>query len=396
MNGSKRKLEDRDALDTVVESEAYHTRKTSRLAQDRDTDSDEHANFCDNPRNDSSDSNLGLAPLLDFSTLTTAEEISERFGAIAQELLCNTILTVVRNGVRTDLDILELEFYLQMSFCHEDPFTHGGAEQERSGRWYFHRSPRRADPSAPGLPVTVGSGYRGGTRKGLDVTVGGPAVIQTPNSPVIIRGGALFRTVRRRTDNKMICGPSLLVDEILRLSGAPSIAHLVNTTWNGDISALSPPTPARDTFMYLHNATRDPSVGERPTVYRSPRVGLDLSNPDTTDSITHPRVVFVGKPYRYFTHPELLTSKGRVQTFIGLYTMLRESKGYAEDSMELKKALRDILGLGEQNVSKYMADYRSGYQVGKLKSFIGRSGKGVCQSASEYLKMMGAVRKALQ
>ena len=261
---------------------------------------------------------------------------------------------------------------------------------------YFHRSPRRADTRAPGLPVTAAGGYRGGTRKGLDLTVGGPTVLRNPNPPVTMRGGALLRTVRRRTDNKVICGPSLLVDEILRLSGSPTIDHLVNTTWNGDISALSPPSSARGTFMYLQRATQDSLVGERPTVYRSPRIGLDLSNPDTTESITHPRVIFVGKSYRYFTHPQLLAYKGRVQTFVGLYTILRESKGYAEDSMELKKALRDMLGLGEQNVSKYMADYRSGYKVGKLKSFVGRSGKGVCQSASEYLKMMGALRKALR
>lgn len=64
--------------------------------------------------------------------------------------------------------------------------------------------------------------------------------------------------------------------------------------------------------------------------------------------------------------------------------------------MKLKKALRDTMRLGEQTVSKYMADYRSGYQVGKLKSFIGPSGKGVCQSASEYLKMMGTLHKALR
>lgn len=259
----------------------------------------------------------------------------------------------------------------------------------------FHRSPRRPDTSVPGLPVAVAGGYRGGTRKGLDVTIGSPATVQTSNAPVTVRGGALLRTVRRRSDNHVICGPSLLVDEMLRLSGAPSIDHLVNTTWGGDISALSPPRPARDTFMYLQRVPQDPSAGH-PTVYRSPRIGLDLSNPDTTESITHPRVAFVGKLYRYFTHPELLASKGRVQTFVGLYTMLRETRGYAEDSKELKNALREISRLGEQVISRYIIDYRSGYQVGKLKSFIGPSKRGVCQSASEYLKMMGALRKALQ
>ena len=63
------------------------------------------------------------------------EEISERFGLVAQELLCNSTLSVVQNGTRTDLDILELEFYLQKARCHEDPFTHGSAEQEYSGQW---------------------------------------------------------------------------------------------------------------------------------------------------------------------------------------------------------------------------------------------------------------------
>ncbi|KAN0096937.1 hypothetical protein V8E55_001383 [Tylopilus felleus] len=329
---------------------------------------DKH-NFTDDPQDDSLDLDPGLAPLLDFSTLTSAEKISGRFAVIAQELLCNTILSVVHNGTRTDLDILELEFYLHKFNCHEDPFTHGSVEQERSGQWYFHRSPRRADTGPSGLPVTAVGSYRGGTRKGLDLTIGGPIASQTPHAPVTIRGGVLLRTVRLREENKVICGPSLLVDELLRLSSAPTLDHLVNTTWNGDIFALSPPTSPRGTFMYLQRATRGPSAGKVPIVYRSPRIGLDLSNPNTTESIVDPRGAFVGKPYRYFTRPGLLAYKGRAQTFVGLYNMLMESEGYAEDSMELKKALRDILGLGEQNVSKYMADYRSGYQFGKLKPF---------------------------
>lgn len=118
-------------------------RKTSRLAQpsprepgnSNTVNTEDKHDLGNNPLNQSPDSSLGLAPLLDFSTLTTAEEISERFEAVAQELLCNTILSVVQNGTCTDLDILELEFYLQKSSCHEDPFTHGSVEQERSGQW---------------------------------------------------------------------------------------------------------------------------------------------------------------------------------------------------------------------------------------------------------------------
>ncbi|KAF9226976.1 hypothetical protein BS17DRAFT_697478, partial [Gyrodon lividus] len=341
--------------------------------------------------------------LLDFSGLTSAEDIFSRFEEVAQELLCNSTLSIVRNGTRTDLEILELEFYLQKSGCHEDPFTHGSVEQERTGQWYFHRSPRRADTSQPGLPVRAAGSYRAGSRKGLDLTFGAPIGIETSsasgstsNHPVTVRGGALLRTIRHRSDKKVICGPSLLVDEVMRLSGACSIDDLVSRVWDGDISALSPPTPERNAFMYLRRENRNTVSSVLPIVYRSPRIGLDLSNSETTDSITHPRVIFVGKQYRYFTHPEFLASKGRTQTFVGLYTTLRESGVHTEDSLKLKRELCNITGLKESNVAKYLADYRSGHQSGKLKSFVGPSGKGVCQSASEYLKMMGTLHRALQ
>ncbi|KIJ69698.1 hypothetical protein HYDPIDRAFT_164007 [Hydnomerulius pinastri MD-312] len=410
--GGKRKLEDffkaeDHARKKAVRSTSSEPEETNTIVKSSATETTVNQSKASvevgKPQSESDPSDIGS--LLDFSALTSAEDISLRFEAVAHELLCNSTLTVVRNGTRTDLDILELEFYLQKSGCHEDPFTHGSVEQECSGQWYFHRSPCRADTSKPGLPVTAAGGYRSGTRKGLDLTIGGPKVIKTAtksnpssasDSPVSVRGGALLRTIRRRSDKKVICGPSLLVDEVLRLSGAPSINDLVDTAWNGDISALSPPTQDRATYMYLRRKETTESSSKPPTVFRSPRIGLDLSNSETKDSITHPRVVFVGKPYRCFTHPELLASKGRVQTFVGLYTMLRDSKGYTEDSLKLKKELCGIMGLKEQNVIKYMADYRSGCQVGKLKSFVGPSGKGVCQSASEYLKMMGTLQKVLQ
>ncbi|KIJ13363.1 hypothetical protein PAXINDRAFT_181369 [Paxillus involutus ATCC 200175] len=393
-----------------------------------------------------------ITSLLDFSGLTTPEDISSRFEAVAQELLCNSTLAVVRNGTRTDLEILELEFYLQKAGCHEDPFTHGSVEQERTGQWYFHRSPRRADTSQPGLPVTAAGSYRSGSRKGLDLTFGGPAAINVLrlsgassiddlvsrvwdydiaalSPPTLERNTFMYlRRVNRSTSSSalptvyrsprigldlsnsettnsithprvvfvVICGPSLLVDEVLRLSGASSIDDLVSRVWDQDIAALLPPRLERNTFMYLRRVNRNTSSSALPTVYRSPRIGLDLSNSETTDSITHPRVVFVGKLYRYFTRPELLVSKGRMQTFVGLYTTLRHSNGHTEDSLKLKRELCKIMGLKEQNVSKYLADYRSGYQDGELKSFVGPSGKGVCQSVSEYLKMMGTLHKALQ
>jgi len=77
----------------------------------------------------------GLSSLLDFTALSSPEHISARFESIAHELLCTHILSIVHNNVHIDYEILELEFYLQKAGCHEDPFTHGSVEQERSGQW---------------------------------------------------------------------------------------------------------------------------------------------------------------------------------------------------------------------------------------------------------------------
>ncbi|KIM61469.1 hypothetical protein SCLCIDRAFT_1215919 [Scleroderma citrinum Foug A] len=337
----------------------------------------------------------GLGSFLDLSTLSSPEHISARFESIAHELLCTNILSIVHNSVHTDYEILELEFYLQKAGCHEDPFTHGSREQERSGQWYFHRMPCRADNNSLGLPVTAAGSYRDGTRKGLDLTIGAQlADAQLPRT-VTVRGGALLRTLRRLKDRKLISGPSLLVDEVLRASGASSISNLVNDTWNKDIAALTAPTLSRSTYMYLRSRDRSnvPALKTSSTVYRSPRVGLDLSHPETTNSLRHPRVAFVDARYRYFTHPELLTTKGRMQTFCGLYTALRESNGYPHNSIKLKQELCRLMAYKEQNVVKLLADYKVGYESGTLKSFLGSAGKGACQSSSTYLKMMGTLQR---
>jgi hypothetical protein len=76
----------------------------------------------------------------------------------------------------------------------------------------------------------------------------------------------------------------------------------------------------------MYSRKRAPSSHATSPVFRSPRIGLDLSNPETKANPTHPRIVFVGKLYQYFTHPELLIANARIQTFVGLYLALVEGK----------------------------------------------------------------------
>lgn len=210
----------------------------------------------------------------------------------------------------------------------------------------------------------------------------------------VLRGGALLRTIRRLHDQKVISGPSLLVDEILRASSASNISELVSVKWQGDIAALSTPSQPRSVHMYLRKRSVS-SLATSP-VFRSPRIGLDLSNPETKANPTHPRIVFVGKLYRYFTYPELLIANGRIQTFVGLYLSLVEGKKYEPGSLKFRNELSKLTGIKGMTLAKYLSDYQLGFEKGKLANFVGAPGKGASASASAYLRMMGTLAMALR
>lgn len=410
--GLKRTRKDQDPDDNQIPTHRKKiTRRNDRLsasvaigsAVGEDTESD-NVELAD-PRSNASCPALPNAhgdtinSLLDLTSLCSQDDISARFDSISSALLSNYYLSVIHGSSQTDYEILELEFYLQKSGCHEDPFTHGSAEQERSGQWYFHRVPKRSNSSQANLAATVAGGYRGGTRKGLDLTFGGPVCTQTSSSAEpnitsgILRGGALLRTIRRFHDQKVISGPSLLVDEILRVCGASNISELVSVKWKGDIAALSAPSQSRSVYMYLRKRPAS-SLAISP-VFRSPRIGLDLSNPETKANPTHPRIFFVGKLYRHFTYPELLIANGRAQTFVGLYLALVKGKKYEPGSLKFRNELSKLMGIKDTTLAKYLSDYQFGFEKGKLTNFVGAVGKGISASASAYLRMMGTLAMVL-
>lgn len=214
---------------------------------------------------------------------------------------------------------------------------------------------------------------------------------------VDVRGGILLRSVRRLSDSKVISGPSLLVDEILRLSGAPNIAELVTTIWGGDISAFPSSSKERSVSPIASlrlQRIHPPSEMKCTQIYRSPRIGLDLSHPDLTvdTPLTHPRCVYVSKLYRYFVHPHLLTANGRGQTFLGAYQACVDSRLFEEDG-SLCTELVKLTGLKAATVKKYLEEYRHGFKKGVLRSFMGAAGKGSSASPTTFLRMMGTLRR---
>ncbi|KAI0076947.1 hypothetical protein K474DRAFT_1597086 [Panus rudis PR-1116 ss-1] len=363
---------------------------------------------------------MRLRDLLDFSDVTTFDGVGIRFEEIAKQIIHGHILVVATGATHLEFEVLELEFYLIVPGIHEDPFTHGSNEQAHSGRWYFHRAPRRAtdntaDPPPPS--TTAAGGYRGGTRKGLDLTIGGPLTSMTTSrffttppsaSSKPIRGGVLLRTIRRVCDGMVISGPSLLVDEILRSNKASSISELVDKRWGGETSALlsqadsaGSSTGSTSSYRMYFRPKSSTKLETMPQIYTSPRIGLDLSQVQTTSSLSdypsHPRVKFVSLPYRYFIHPALLTSNGRGHTFLAVYrcylSRLELSDPVQRLDSNIVEEIAKTAGLKEETVQKYAAEYYTGYTDGKLGSYIGKAGKGAASSPVGFLRLMGVLRR---
>ena len=285
-----------------------------------------------------------------------------------------------------------------------------------NGYRHFHRSPRKtADSHRSSTSLT---GYRGGSRKGLDLTIGRiPRVlsrhfVQPISNPPehdfrdqpLHCGGILLRSLRELGPNgKVISGPSLLVDHIINLSGASNISDLVENKWAGDTCAFTSGKDERTTRLYLRPVSEPSSTSSSSraasTIYFSPRIGLDLSHPGTTNPNIlplHPRIQFLPKPYRFFTHPEVLVANGRPQTFLGILSHCISTNSDLTEALQkplLSQEIAVLMAIKEPTCAKYLAEYVAGRQggIGLLKSFVGPKGKGASSSPSSYLRMMGAL-----
>jgi hypothetical protein len=212
--------------------------------------------------------------------------------------------------------------------------------------------------------------------------------------PITVRGGILLRTLKRFSDSTVISGPSLLVDELLRASGASEIPELVDGKWQGDISASRVPSvenPDSNLAATLYIGNKETSKGNPPQIYRSPRVGLDLSHPSTRLDPSDKRVRYVSKPYRYFILPHLLTAKGRGQTFLGVHDHCVKVLEISKKSL-LTGKIASLTSLQAQTIEKYLDAYREGLEVGDVERFIGLRGKGVSASPTSFLQLLGALR----
>lgn len=184
-------------------------------------------------------------------TTKEAPDLSATFLATARMLFEKKGLSI--NG--TVYEFSEVEFYLCNS-DHPDLYAHQHPEQLQYGNWYFHRASTK-----------IGSAYKGGTRKGLDMTLG-------DSKPTYC--GVLVRSIYASSVGT-ITGPSCVVDHILKCYGVASLMELTND------QALSVSSNTRK----FHLVDVDHASTE--AVYSGPRVGLTAAS--------HPE--WATKPYRF-------------------------------------------------------------------------------------------------
>lgn len=193
------------------------------------------------------------------------------FDSIAQLLINRIRLNVFGQRCR----ILEVEFYLH-STAHPDPFTHCHPIQQQVGQWYLHR---------------VGSGFRGGSFKGIDLTFGSGTA----------SGGILIRTLES-AEGQIICGPSLCVDLILRSADCEKPA---------DLDSQICETPAWSNACPLR-VEQSPLV-ESELCHTSARVGLKGAKIQDKELATD----YAARLYRFFIRPRAI-KKGRPEVIRAL------------------------------------------------------------------------------
>ena len=183
------------------------------------------------------------------------------FKAIASDMFNKVALVAGYARFR----VVEIEFYLD-----PDPFIHADAMQiNTSGEWYFHRQ--------------HGKGYKGGTFKGLDLTCGAEGC----------GGGILLRAIRDLSTLRYIEGPCNVVNHILKMVSAVSIAELVDRP-SFTLSAFDPKACLR--FESFQSRCLPLAVKKWPGFAAAPRVGL-TSRGDDAESFRIAAYRFLAEPW---------------------------------------------------------------------------------------------------
>lgn len=181
------------------------------------------------------------------------------FDALAQEIL-NAHTFRIRHSF---YEITEIEFYVYDDI-HTDANSHATPMQKTSLKMVFH---------------THGPSFKEGSYKGVDISMGNKNRY----------GGILIRGLKALKDNRLIDGPSKVVDEILlqyKESKVRDLLEHIDVDIDGnDFELVS-------------------KVNDKIELFKCPRVGLSLKKN------SEKKISYLLRDYRYLKYPEL-SKKGR-------------------------------------------------------------------------------------
>lgn len=214
--------------------------------------------------------------------LNSEDSYLEQFYIIAEIILNHGKLKIGE----TFIQITEIEIYYKTPSMHksphQDPYVHCDKDQLTQGCFYFHRQ--------------NGGKYKGGTFKGLDITIGDGKQSF---------GGILIRSIFIPETKDHIEGPCRVVDKILALCGYKNIDELVR-----NYHILPPAINVEGSpLRFVMNESR------KNVIYFGPRVGLTLSGVSDRND---PKIQFLMKPYRFTTYPSEI-SKSKHTLFLNAW-----------------------------------------------------------------------------
>ena len=184
------------------------------------------------------------------SFIQQKESISHtEFTKIANKLMNQTKLISGQNSYR----ICEIEFYLN-SKTHADQYTHDNPDQATYGKWYFHKTSK--------------GNYRGGTFKGLDLTLGDKEKYC----------GILIRSIYDLNAKKMIGGPCNSVNELIAQHGASNVKEFMAKD-----NKQSPLSAIENDCIKIRDCDFEKGEGgteeQKEALYYGPRYGLSDKYP---------------------------------------------------------------------------------------------------------------------
>ncbi|KAJ1659306.1 aminophospholipid translocase [Dispira simplex] len=216
-----------------------------------------------------------------------------------------------------------------------DPFAHAHPLQKDPGIYYFHH-------------VGQSTGYREGSRRGFDITLGCPGNTLSGGDSSSsltgeVRAGVLIRTIQNLTSGEVVSGPCLVVNTVLNFFGVPTVKDMVNNGLHGDLGVEPGPITSsagisrtRPWYFVNQDGPWDHVSSEvrrqltswfrtnqvaaetpRSTLLGTPRVGLGFN---AAKGHLDAQVQYLFRPYRYL-HPDIgykVLTKGRPYTLLGI------------------------------------------------------------------------------